>query len=133
MGMNDRQKDSNKKRSREKKGGVPPWQGFVDVVLSSEHKEQLAGYVLEVEFGLEQLDELLATGYKVSFGLDVDGHTRRCTLANVDHDSDMAGYGLSGRGRSVQNAFASAVFKHLYVLDEDWSTAKVLAESVEFD
>jgi len=117
--------------ARRKKKGFT-WIGFIEVDLTARQKEELGAMELEAEYPLSGLATYVENGYKLSFGLDSDGVTYRAALTDVDQGSPTCGYTLTGRGGSVQKAYASLLYKHRDVLPDGWQIPTGSSAAPEF-
>jgi hypothetical protein len=104
--------------------------GFVDILLDTTDKERLKDMAGDGSYSsVEELEELVNAGYKLSFTKDAKGGGRIASLYDNDPESPFYSKALVGRGRTLRYALLSLVYKHVYICEGDWS----LAQSKESD
>lgn len=111
--------EKRQSKSKRTRGGFT-WVGFLEVDLTPQQKDELKATDIALEYPLSELGTWVKNGYKVSFGLDKDGITYRAAMTDVDEGSPTCGYTLTGRGRTLEKAYASLMFKHRHILADGW-------------
>lgn len=97
------------------------FKGFVNYDLTDADKQELASLDLEVEFPLEEgLKEVAEDLYKVTIQYDAPNSCYIASLSDLSGFRDSFGFILSGRGSSVERAWASLMYRHLYIFRDGW-------------
>ena len=104
-----------KKRARgrpKSKENFGSFNGFLNCYLNKQDEEKLAAMDLGEEFPLSDLPVVVGWGYKVTFSYSEYSQSFVCTMTDKVPDSPFENWAISGGGSSVEDAFASLLYKH---------------------
>lgn len=96
---------------------------FINLQLSLSEQSGLRALEFSEELGLQQIFDLVQEDIKFSLSENKDNHCFVASLTDRVQASDGNFYILTGRGSTPANAVASVLYKHIYVLQGDWSSA----------
>lgn len=106
------------------------WQKqFINYTLTETDKEQLKALTLDDKRIFDMLQEATSQGYEIKLAYNNKLKTFSATLFTTQYTPDNAGLALSGLGRTIKGATASALYKHLIVFKgKSWGNATTTAE-----
>lgn len=106
------------------------WQKtFVNYTLNEKDKKNLALLVADDKRIVDLLTKTIEQGYEVKLAFNNKLRTFSCTLYSTAATAENSGLALSGLGRSVRAAMASALYKHDTVFGgKAWSSSSETAE-----
>ena len=99
----------------------PSWKGFLDYRLTDEELAELDEWTPSSAEIFGAVDEATTGLYRVTLSYSPRTKLATCTLIDDDKSRKTAGYGLSTSDRDCSLALKAAVFKHVYVLERDWT------------
>lgn len=99
----------------------PEWKGFLDRRLTPEELEVLDASKPKPTELWAAVDDIIQDGYR--FMLSYNKQTKLASVTLTDNDSTRktAGYALSSSDSDGASALKMAVFKHVVLLERDWS------------
>lgn len=100
---------------------APEWKGFLERKLTEAELDDFDKQKVKAEELLTALDALAEDGYQ--FKLSYSGKLKAYTATMVDQNSarKTAGYALSAADGTGIKALAMVMYKHLEVLERDWT------------
>ena len=104
------------------------WKGFVSCELNTQRKEQFKAWTPKVDDLETGILECLSPGYKLSFSVDTYHDAIQASWYCGATGDPNAGWCLTARGASISKAFLVLLFKHLVILEGDWSSAAPMDE-----
>lgn len=110
-------------KSKEKELKKAEFKGFVNYELSAEDKTAMREWIREVEEVTVELDEMLASLYKVTVNKHPATGGYQATAFCADTKSPNAGLILSAFAPHWYDAMACLAFKHAVVLEKIWPTS----------
>jgi hypothetical protein len=105
------------------KASADGWKGFVNVELSDAHKPQVKLLAQEPQDVWDEILSMVESDYKLTVSYDGNRSTWNASLTCRNPQDRNGGLTLTGRGGSFIGAAAALVFKHVRVLNRDWSKA----------
>jgi hypothetical protein len=112
--------------SNKRKPGVDPNRmkkpafRFINYSLTVADKDWLQACDVAVEFPLSRFVGLVQEGYKVSLSEDAKNHSVVASMTDMDPMSIFWNACLTGRGKTVEQAVASLLYRHLIIADTEW-------------
>lgn len=98
----------------------PSWQKeFISVYLDKHHKERVKALLKEPTPQMLDIARLIDDGFK----LTISPHKTKGAMAMItpqEPDHRLYGYAVSAFAPDGYSAFLVLMYKHLYVLSEDW-------------
>lgn len=124
MGQMERQAE-NKKAPRKGKFTTPDapaqWSGFVDVEMDASDKANFLSVVPPYEDVWEEVEVSVQEAYKFSLSYSEKYTTWNASLTCTLNGHVNAGLTLSGRGGTPHRAMSALWYKHVIMLERDWS------------
>jgi hypothetical protein len=97
------------------------WKGFVEYRLTQEELTELDGWKCPPAATFELLSRLVFNGYRWTASYN-PARKLACVVVTANDESlKWQGYGMSSFDTDCYEAAKMAVFKHFYILKEDWS------------
>lgn len=115
--------------ARPKKREDTQWKGFANVPFNAEERALYSSADLLETVVHAQLEEMLATGYRVSFFYDAKNDAAQCSVTCADPKSVNAGWTMTSRGPTWWDALSVAVFKHFILCEGVWPKDEATAGS----
>jgi len=113
---------AGRKRNPERKqSDRAEWKGFLDLRLNDEQLATLDASKPKPSELFAAIDGILSAGYR--FLLSYNNRTKLVSVTLVDDDPDRktGGYALSSADEDAAGALKMAVYKHMVLLEGDWS------------
>jgi len=97
------------------------WKGFLDLRLNDEQLAALDASKPKPSELFTAVDSIISAGYR--FLLSYNNRTKLVSVTLVDDDPDRktGGYALSSSDEDAAGALKMAVYKHMVLLESDWS------------
>ena len=98
------------------------WQGFLDLRLNDEQLVALDASKPKPSDLFASVDDIAQAGYR--FMLSYNNRTKLVSVTLVDDNPDRAtgGYALSSSDEDAAGALKMAIYKHMVLLEGDWSS-----------
>jgi len=101
--------------------GKGSFQGYINHNLTAEEKAKYDLWTPDAEELFDAIERLVDSGYKLSTSHDDYNDTRQASLTCNNKQSEDYGWVLVARAPDSYNAIALVVFKHVYLLEGDWT------------
>jgi len=98
------------------------FKGYVSCNLDKSMRDRVLAWQPTSDDIMGEIDRLTSDGYKVSFGQDKKNDCIQTSITAYDVSDAVDGYVLTGRGGSLYDAIKSALYKHLQILEADWTS-----------
>lgn len=98
------------------------WKGFVERRLSEAELTELDGWKCPPAATFELLSRLVFAGYRWTASYNPQRKLACVVVTANNPDLAWNGYGMSSFDRDCYEAAKMAVFKHFFLMNEDWST-----------
>jgi len=99
----------------------PEWQGFLDLRLDDAQLEALDTWKPKPTEVWDTVDEMVEAGYRFIISYNRVTKLASCTVMDDDAERKTGGFGLSSADSDGASALKMAIFKHLHVLNGDWT------------
>jgi len=111
------------RKQRDTKADVsrPEWRGFLDLRLNDDQLAQLDEWKPKPSEVWGAVDEATLDGYRFTLSYNKNTKLATCTMICDDANKKAAGYALSSADNDGASALKMAVFKHIGVLEHDWT------------
>lgn len=101
--------------------GKGNFQGYINHNLTKEEKEKYDLWTPTPDELWDEIERIVDGGYKLSTSHDDYNSTRQASLTCNNPKHPDNGWVLVARAPDSYNAIALVVFKHVYLLEGDWS------------
>ena len=109
--------DKRETRSFEK----ADFKGFINVNLTSEHKDAIQKWDLETDDVFDWIASELTGGYKVSFSYNPQNDTVAASIMCVAAKSPNAGYVVNSFAKDIYTALKALMYKVENILPSNWT------------
>jgi len=110
------------------KKDAPPFKGFVNCEMNAARKEQFKLWSPKSDDFELAVQECLSPGYKLSFSLDTYHDAYQVSWFCTAPGDRNAGWCLTARASTIGKALLVLLFKHIVVLEGDWTSVAPLDE-----
>lgn len=110
-----------KKKKKGKEDKTAEFIGFVNIQLNTERKKAFAKWGKSWEDVITLFSELVLDDYRVSFAPANDGNAVQVSLTCRDKQDPNAGYCMTSRAPTWQDALTVAMWKHYDLCQRDWT------------
>lgn len=100
----------------------PEWKGFLERKLTDEELTALDNWKPKPAELFEQIHAILEDEYDISLSYSQKTKLSTCTLKDIKHGRDTAGYALSSADSDGASALKMAVYKHVACMEKKWGT-----------
>jgi len=107
-------------KSKGKEKGKAEFKGFANVELSIDQKAEMKEWIRDLDAVHVELDEMAASGYKMTFQKSEATGGYQATAFCMDKDNVNAGFILSAFAPHWLDALACLAFKHAVVCEGVW-------------
>lgn len=99
-----------------------PWGGFINMRLDEDQKAEFYEWLIDAAAHVEsEMDDMLASGLKVSLAYDWDNQCFVCSVTGSLVGSDRESrYSSTSRASTRHEAFALTVWKHHRLVEGDY-------------
>jgi len=97
--------------------------GYLVCDLTAAQEKALEEYTLSPDATLLWVGEMVDSGLKLVLTYSKDGASVRAELHDMDKASDFAGWRLSSFAEGTYEALVVLHYKHMVILEQDWSRA----------
>lgn len=100
------------------------WKGFANIPFNAEARAQYEADEATENVVYQRLEDLISTGYRVTFSYDKSNDAYQCSLTCQNEKDANAGLTLTSRGPSWWDALRVATFKHFVLASGKWPTSE---------
>ena len=119
--LNSKQKVRDAARERAAADG---WKGFVNLELGEAQKAEVKALALHPDDVWDELLDLVSSDYKLTVSYDGARSVWNVSITCRSTQDRNGGLTLTGRGGGFIAAAASVVYKHIHILNRDWSKSR---------
>lgn len=126
MGVEGDAKLDRKQKSKDEakaRASADGWKGFINVELTDQQKPEVKELMRDMQSVWDEVIDLIAADYKLTVSFDGERSAWNASLTCRSTADRNGGLTLTGRGGSFVAALAALVYKHVRILNRDWSSA----------
>jgi len=97
------------------------FQGFIQLELTEPAIVEIEDLAKKPASVFSTLADIVDDGYKASISRDVENGSIKCTLMDMQANRTSCGWMLSGQGPTVTLALAVMVYKHVRMMNSEWT------------
>lgn len=110
-----------KRKPEVNQSGRPEWKGFLDRRLAPDELEVLDQSKPKPSELWAAVDDIIQDGYRFMLSYNRQTKLASVTLSDDNSERKTAGYALSSSDVDGASALKMAVYKHMVLLERDWS------------